>query len=244
MAGPSAPRSRQESRQQTREALIFAARASFARDGYHGANLDAIAREAGYSKGAVYSNFDGKAALFLAVMDANMEAALAEGAWDVFQQPEQQQPERHEPEQQETGPYGSDEVVEAIKGFALATLEFIATAARDESLAAELGKRMQGLIDANVGLAEHSRPEGEELSAGEVGALLTALDQGVALLTLGGSVAIDQQLLRVGMQRLLDPGRPTPSRDAAEGDDRTGGPALHDSVIRERIAAALRDQPR
>jgi AcrR family transcriptional regulator len=36
----------------------------------HGASLDEIAEEAGYTTGAVYSNFKGKDDLFLAVLDA------------------------------------------------------------------------------------------------------------------------------------------------------------------------------
>lgn len=229
MAGSTSLRSRQESQRQTREALILAARAVFARDGYHGANLELIAREAGFSKGAVYSNFDGKGALFLAVMDANLEAALADGSWDLFEQPEES----------DGGRYGTDEVVEAIRGFALASLEFIATAARDENLAVELGKRMTTLTDAYAAVAAQSRPEGEELSATEVGALLTALDQGAALLTLSGIVTLDQRVTRAGMRRLLDPSR-AGTYDA--DDDLAHGPALHDRVIQRRIAAAMGEQ--
>lgn len=228
MAGRSSPLTRQESQQQTREALIVAARAVFARDGYHGANLELIAREAGFSKGAVYSNFEGKATLFLAVADANLEAAFADGSWDVFGQPDEQ----------DAGRYGSAEVAEVIRGFALATLEFIATAARDEALAVELGKRMKTLTDAYAAVAEQSRPGDEQLSANEVGALLTALDQGAALLTLSGSVALDQRVMRLGMRRLLDPNR----AGTPEGDDTASGPALHDQVVRSRIAAAINDQ--
>src|SRR5690625_6378950 len=54
------PLSRRDRQRQTREALIFAARGVFAEDGYHAASLERIARVAGFSKGAVYSNFDGK----------------------------------------------------------------------------------------------------------------------------------------------------------------------------------------
>ena len=228
MAEVPSPLSRQESQQQTRQALVAAARAVFARDGYHGANLELIAREAGFSKGAVYSNFDGKAALFLAVMDANLEAALADGSWDVFDQPESP----------EAGRYGSDEIVQAIKGFALATLEFIATAAREDALAVELAKRMQALTLAYEAVAEKSRAEDEELTPKEAGALLTALDQGAALLTLSGSATVDQRVLRVGMQRLLDPSR---EGSPANGDP-AGEPALHDEVIRRRLANGLRDE--
>ena len=45
----------------------------FLERGFHGASLDEIAETAGYWKGAVYSNFDSKDELFLAVFDAHLE---------------------------------------------------------------------------------------------------------------------------------------------------------------------------
>ncbi|WP_019833590.1 TetR/AcrR family transcriptional regulator [Sphingomonas sp. PR090111-T3T-6A] len=59
---------REQSRAATREKLLAAARANFARHGYDAASVDRIADEAGFSKGAVYSNFRSKEDLFLAVM--------------------------------------------------------------------------------------------------------------------------------------------------------------------------------
>ena len=44
----------------------------FRRDGYHGATIDTVAAEAGYTKGAVFSNFDSKEDLFLAVYAAEV----------------------------------------------------------------------------------------------------------------------------------------------------------------------------
>jgi AcrR family transcriptional regulator len=61
---------RSERQTQTRAQLLEAAQRVFLRDGFHGASLDAIAEEAGYTTGAVYSNFKGKDDLFLAVLDA------------------------------------------------------------------------------------------------------------------------------------------------------------------------------
>jgi AcrR family transcriptional regulator len=60
-------------RQRTRAGLVETARATFLERGFHGASLDEIAERAGYSKGAVYSNFAGKDELFLAVLDAHFE---------------------------------------------------------------------------------------------------------------------------------------------------------------------------
>ena len=57
----------------TRRTLVATARRVFLERGFHGASLDDIADAAGYSKGAVYSNFTSKADLFLAVLDAHFE---------------------------------------------------------------------------------------------------------------------------------------------------------------------------
>ncbi len=65
---------RAESKARTRDGLVDAARRVFLERGYHGATLEAVAAEAGFSTGAVYSTFrGGKADLFLAVLDAHLE---------------------------------------------------------------------------------------------------------------------------------------------------------------------------
>jgi AcrR family transcriptional regulator len=69
--------SRTERKARTREDLLAAARAVFLRRGFHGASLDEIAEEAGYTKGAVYSNFAGKDDLYLAVLAAHYETRVA-----------------------------------------------------------------------------------------------------------------------------------------------------------------------
>jgi AcrR family transcriptional regulator len=61
-----------ERRAATRERLIDAATKVVARQGFHAATVDQIAEEAGFSVGALYSNFDGKDDLFLAVFDGNL----------------------------------------------------------------------------------------------------------------------------------------------------------------------------
>ena len=60
---------RSERKAGTRAELLAAARRVFLARGFHGASLDEIADEAGYTKGAVYSNFRGKDDLFLALLD-------------------------------------------------------------------------------------------------------------------------------------------------------------------------------
>jgi len=53
---------------------MAAARVAFVRDGYGQANIDAIADSAGFSKGAVYSNFASKEALFLDILEDKLNA--------------------------------------------------------------------------------------------------------------------------------------------------------------------------
>lgn len=69
---------RRERQEQTRELLLDAAATVFARRGYHEASVEEIASEAGFSTGAVYSNFAGKEELFLALADREVEKQVAE----------------------------------------------------------------------------------------------------------------------------------------------------------------------
>ena len=61
------PASRAARQEETRAALVDTAERLFMENGYHATSLDAIAREAGFTKGAVYANFDSKEDLFLEV---------------------------------------------------------------------------------------------------------------------------------------------------------------------------------
>jgi AcrR family transcriptional regulator len=69
---------RREKQEQTRRALLEAAARVFARRGYQQARLDEIASEAGFTIGAVYSNFSGKEELFLALADQEVEQRVTE----------------------------------------------------------------------------------------------------------------------------------------------------------------------
>lgn len=70
-------RTQAERKAQTRTDLVTSGRTVFLERGFHLATLDEIARAAGYSKGAVYSNFESKDALFLAILDAHYEQRLS-----------------------------------------------------------------------------------------------------------------------------------------------------------------------
>jgi AcrR family transcriptional regulator len=130
---------RSESQARTRERLVETARTMFLRDGYAATSLEKVAEEAGFSKGAVYSNFDGKDALCLAVLDTIHEevAAAVVGSLD-----------------------GAATVEEALRSFDLwaearlgdpdwsaLEAEFAARSRRDPRLRAALGERNRRIRD-------------------------------------------------------------------------------------------------
>lgn len=68
-AEPGVRLSRVQRKELTRELLLDAAIDVFAEKGYHGASLDDVADAAGFTKGAVYSNFSRKSDLFRALLE-------------------------------------------------------------------------------------------------------------------------------------------------------------------------------
>src|SRR5580658_4735560 len=75
--------SRAEQSERNRALLLAAARRVFLERGYHGASVDQIADAAGFSTGVVYSQFGGKADLFLALLEARIAERATGNAWAV-----------------------------------------------------------------------------------------------------------------------------------------------------------------
>jgi AcrR family transcriptional regulator len=68
--------SRKEKQEHTRTCLMKAAAKVFAKRGLEEASVDQVADEAGYTKGAFYSNFKNKEELFLAMLDEKFSAEI------------------------------------------------------------------------------------------------------------------------------------------------------------------------
>ena len=64
----------------TREELVEAADRLFTQNGFHATSVDAVADAAGYTKGAVYSNFESKEDLFFAVYERRVDRRVRETA--------------------------------------------------------------------------------------------------------------------------------------------------------------------
>lgn len=159
---------RAEQQQRTRGALIDAARTHFSEDGYAMASLDRIASDAGYTRGAIYANFDGKPGLFLAVLDARLQSQIAEleavgtdldrlGQWRLRN-------------------------AERERGLAWAVQEFRLVALRDDELRRQLRERERRLRHAFGGLIERASASlGIDLpiTADQAAAALLALGDGL-----------------------------------------------------------------
>jgi AcrR family transcriptional regulator len=68
---------REESKARTRQELLRAASRLFLRNGFVATSLADVAEEAGLTKGAVYSNFESKEDLFLALLAGDQQRAYA-----------------------------------------------------------------------------------------------------------------------------------------------------------------------
>jgi len=82
---------REQSQALTREKLLLSASEVVARDGYSGATIERIAEEAGYSKGAFYSNFATKEEIFLQLLERHAGGDVVEltGLLDGYDDPKE-----------------------------------------------------------------------------------------------------------------------------------------------------------
>lgn len=193
MSESDAPRPslRDEQKALTRRRLIDAAESVFARRGFHGASVEEIAREAGATTGALYSNFAGKEDLFLALFEEGIAAdvrayseAFSDGAPS---------------EEQGRGP--ADHWMRILRerpNYFPLFVEFWAYAVREPGLREGLGKRLAALRIANARLVSAGAAEqGFELSAAlavRLGLVIGALGNGLALEKLVNPEAVPDEL--------------------------------------------------
>jgi AcrR family transcriptional regulator len=134
---------RAEQNERNRALVLAAARRVFLARGYHGASLDEIADEAGFSRGVVQSRFGNKADLFLALLEERITERAAQNARVAGHL---------------TGDEGLAALAaqatrrnEAEPGWGLLLIEFRAHAARDpvlnEAYAAAHARTLQGIAD-------------------------------------------------------------------------------------------------
>lgn len=127
---------RKESQHQTRQQLLEAAARVFSLRGYHAASVDEIAAEAGFSKGAVYSNFDSKEDVLLELIDQRFERDIQEfrGIQSFI---------HSQPDPDDTSAFPG--IITADRTWNLLLIEFFIYAMRDETIRAKVAPRMANL---------------------------------------------------------------------------------------------------
>ncbi|WP_107654345.1 TetR/AcrR family transcriptional regulator [Nocardia suismassiliense] len=176
---------RSESQARTRADLIATARDLFLADGYASTSLERVAEEAGYSKGAVYSNFRTKKELGLEVIELIHATKFAEvtdllAAGDSFE------------EQLERFQEWAERTVGDV-GWTMLEFEF-ATVSRDDPA-------LQAALVSSLGMVRGAVAVQVQTLADTVGIELPvpAEDAATGILSMG---------IGLGMQRAIDPSIP------------------------------------
>jgi AcrR family transcriptional regulator len=146
-----------ERREETRELVLASAARVFAQRGFHATSLDAIAEEAGFSRGAVYYNFADKEELFLELLDRRC-AERAQDLRHLFSDVNHDDVQATSRQAQLAAQHALDAMTGDPEWRAL-YLEFLAHAARDPSFRRRFSKRtdeMRSALEAVV--VERTKP--------------------------------------------------------------------------------------
>jgi AcrR family transcriptional regulator len=221
--------SREEKKAQTRALLLGAAEEVFAERGFFAASVEEVAERAGFSMGAVYSNFESKADLFLALFEEHVAVQLHDYL-ELFEA-------AGTLEEQARG--GADRWMRYLRehpDYFPLYLEFAAYAARDprmrEGFAAGQAAFRRSFTAMVQQAAEDVGIEPPPGAAGQFGLLVSALGNGLALEKLADPDGVPDELfgslLAVIFQALADWSRTAGAGEAAE----TTAPAAKEATRR------------
>ncbi len=161
---------RAESQAQTRAQLVATAKEMFFTDGYHPTSLEKVADAAGYSKGAVYSNFRNKDELCAAVLDEIRAERFSEVV-GLFSQPDRFEALR----------VWAERVI-GDPGWTPLEAEFALHARPNESLRTELAGRLHTIIDMLASGVESADDLELRMPSREAATVMLALGVGLGLM--------------------------------------------------------------
>ena len=179
---------REQSRQRTRTAILDAAERAFASRGYRTSTLEDIALAAGFTKGAVYSNFASKAELFLVLLDRRADRDRSRLTTD--------------------GPLPA-----ADPAWSLATLDFLVEAVEEEPTRRALAERYAEARSQTGRQVSGGRPDPDWATWEEVASVAMALGTGLIIQSIIDPEAVAGDLFGRTMGALLrstgDAGEPS-----------------------------------
>jgi AcrR family transcriptional regulator len=202
--------SRAEQNDRNRALLLSTALRVFLSRGYHAASLEQIADEAGFSKGAVYSRFESKADMFLALLTDRIAARAAENTAAVA-------------ELASSGTMAglielAWQAERATPGWRLLVTEFRVLAARDPALNRRYAAAHATTIDGIASLlSAMTERDGISLAvpARQLAELFLAIETGLALEQLASPDAIDTRQAGAVLRQLAELATP-PADDSTK----------------------------
>ena len=201
--------SRAERRRQTRTELLAAAARVFATKGFERATVDDIADAAGYTKGAVYSNFASKTDLMLALIEQRVaiqsEAVAGAFAGASLEEALRRIDAASPPEQ-------------AGREWLMLMSEFVVYAMRDDRAREMLAAEYERARTLSAAMIEEKYADSDEslpMPARDLAILIEAVGVGLGIQAVIDPAGVPMSLQAEAMRRLLTPDRPgEPSRPA------------------------------
>jgi AcrR family transcriptional regulator len=166
-------KTRAETQAATRAQLVATAKQMFFVDGYHPTSLEKVADAAGYSKGAVYSNFRNKDELCTAVLDEIRAERLGE-VIEMMARPDT-------PARIEALRDWAERVI-GDPGWTTLEVEFAVHARRTEQLRTELAGRLAGILQMLTAAVESADAPDLKMPGRETATVMLALGVGLGLL--------------------------------------------------------------
>jgi AcrR family transcriptional regulator len=182
---------REQRKANTRERLLDAARSAFADSGFHGASVEEIATRAGFSTGALYSNFDGKEDLFLELMERAIDEHAEEIARAVAERPSVS-------ERAEGGARQWMSMIEREPQLLLLFMEFWAYGVRDADVRPKVAERFAQVRRLLTQLIEDAVREFDlqlALPAEQLAMAVDAIADGIARQRLTDPAAVPDELM-------------------------------------------------
>jgi AcrR family transcriptional regulator len=199
-------RTQAERRAETRERVLAAAGRVFARRGFDATSLEAIADEAGFSRGAVYYNFADKEELFLELLERRC-AERSQDLREVFAGDGDDHIDATSGQAQVAAQHAFDAMTGDPEWRAL-YLGFLAHAARDVTFRRRFARRsaeMRGALEEVV--VDRTRPVAETLgmTPEQLAVVIDALGVGLwAQHMLHGSRAVPRDLYSKALALIVD----------------------------------------
>ena len=188
---PARRLTRAEAREQTRERLLAAAAQVFARRGFAAASVEEIAEAAGFSIGALYSNFGSKEDLFLQ-MSADYRARAVARAAQALQE-----------HGTGTGAVAAElsrlltEATDKDAALVLLYSEFWLYAMRNPDARPDLAEQLNAprrALETLIGTALEQRDTAADVQASDVAAVIAAMFDGLARQRLLNPAAVPDDL--------------------------------------------------